>query len=266
MMMEALFNIFLDTGNSIVSTWIGVLVAVGLVVGLSRVFTHVRKIQDRKHKWSNIRYELFWSALNVATTAIVLKTFSAWLVSNGYLTTDPSPVAWYVILFEFMLYFFVFDLWFYTAHRIMHIEPIYSWTHKIHHRSMLPNPLSSTSMHPIEGVIEGLIIPLFLAAFTVHEATMMFIIPFATLMGLYVHCGYEMMPKWWYKTWATRWFISPMFHDQHHLYVTCNYGGYTTIWDFVFKTVRTRFLQDYDNLSKKAVERRREKTELSGSV
>ena len=265
-MIDTLLKVFIDTGNAIVSTWIGVIIAVTLVVALSRIFSNVRKIQNRKYKWSNIRYELFWSAINVATTAIVLKNFSAWLVSNGYLTIDTSPAAWYVVAFEFALYFFVFDLWFYVAHRLMHIEPIYRWTHKIHHRSMLPNPLSSTSMHPIEGVIEGLIIPLFLAAFTVHQTTMMFIIPFATLMGLYVHCGYEVMPKWWYKTWASKWFITPMFHDQHHLYVTCNYGGYTTIWDFVFGTVRGRFLQDYDKLSAKAAENARAKTQLSSSV
>jgi len=103
-------------------------------------------------------------------------------------------------------------------------------------------------MSPIEGVLEGIIIPIFLTAVTVNEASTLFILPFATVMGLYVHCGYEMMPRWWYKTWLTCWFITPTFHDQHHRYVHYNYGGFTTIWDWVFGTVRPQFLSDYDRM------------------
>jgi sterol desaturase/sphingolipid hydroxylase (fatty acid hydroxylase superfamily) len=36
-----------------------------------------------------------------------------------------------------------------------------------------------------------------------------------------------------------------MFHDQHHQYFRYNYGGFTTIWDRVFGTVRPRFMEDF---------------------
>jgi sterol desaturase/sphingolipid hydroxylase (fatty acid hydroxylase superfamily) len=61
-----------------------------------------------------------------------------------------------------------------------------------------------------------------------------------------VHAGYEFLPRWWTKSWLTRWFISTTFHDQHHRFFSCNYGGYTTIWDWVFGTVRPTFLSDFD--------------------
>ena len=32
-------------------------------------------------------------------------------------------------------------------------------------------------------------------------------------MGLYVHSGYEMLPRWWNRSWATKWFISATFHE-----------------------------------------------------
>jgi sterol desaturase/sphingolipid hydroxylase (fatty acid hydroxylase superfamily) len=76
----------------------------------------------------------------------------------------------------------------------------------------------------------------------------MIIIPFATIMGLYLHCGYESAPRWWYKTGITSWFITPMFHDSHHRFFRCSYGGFTTMRDRVFGTVRPTFEQDFDRL------------------
>ena len=249
-MLDFIYTVLLDTGNAVVSTWIGVFIVWTTFLALSRVFTRVReiKIQKRKFRWSMLRHELLWSALNVGITGFVLTQFASWLVERGYLTTDPTPAAWYTVAFEFALYFIIFDFYFYCVHRVFHIEPLYTWFHKIHHRSVTPNPLSSSSMTPIEGIAEGLIVPIFLAVFTIHETSTYLIIPFATLMGLYVHCGYEFVPRWWYRNPATNWFITPMFHDQHHQFFTCNYGAYTTIWDRMFGTVRARFQQDFDKL------------------
>lgn len=247
-MGEFLYRTFLDTGNAILSVWLGVVIVTSLVVALSKVFAQVKRIQKRQWQWSRVRNEIFWSALNLGITTIFLKTLSEFLVDRGYMRTDTAPTSWYVVAFEFLLYFFVFDLYFYLVHRLIHIEPLYTWFHKVHHRSITPNPLSSSAMTPIEGILEGLPIPIFLSVVTVHEASSMLIVSFATIMGLYVHCGHEIVPRWWYKNPATRWLITPMFHDQHHQYFTCNYGAFTTIWDFLFGTVRNRFLQDFDRL------------------
>ncbi len=249
-MLDTLYRIFLDSGNAVASTWIGVFIVTMVLLALARIFNRVRelKIQKRSYALATFRHEIFWSAFNIAITSFVLTQFSAWLVDRGYLQTNSEPAAWYVILFEFALYFFLYDFYFYCVHRLIHIEPLYTWIHKTHHFSTSPNPLSSSSMTPIEGIAEGLAIPGFLALVTVHETSSYLIIPFATVMGLYVHCGYELMPRWWYKNPLTSWFITPMFHDQHHQFFRCNYGAYTTIWDRVFDTVRPRFHQDFDKL------------------
>lgn len=249
-MLDFLAKSFIDSGNAIASTWIGVFVVVSTLMVVSRLFMKVRnlKIQKRSYDRSLFRHEIMWSALNIGITAFVLTQLSAFLVNAGYMKTSSEPASWYVITYEFILYFFIFDLYFYAAHRLIHIEPLYKWIHKTHHFSLSPNPLSSSSMTPVEGIIEGLIIPIFLTVFTVHEESTYLIIPFATIMGLYVHCGYEFVPRWWYRNPLTSWFITPMFHDQHHQYFTCNYGGYTTIWDKVFGTVRPRFESDFDRL------------------
>lgn len=256
-MLESLYSIFLDSGNAIATTWIGVFIVSMALLALSRIFNNVRqlKIQKRKYSLSTFRHEIMWSALNIGIASFVLTQYSSWLVDRGYLQTIAAPASWYFILFEFALYFFMYDFYFYCVHRLIHVEPLYTWIHKTHHYSTSPNPLSSSSMTPIEGIAEGLAIPTFLALVTVHEASSYMIIPFATLMGLYVHCGYEVMPRWWYKSPLTSWFITPMFHDQHHQFFKCNYGAYTTIWDRVFGSVRPRFHQDFDQVKARSTGR-----------
>lgn len=104
---------------------------------------------------------------------------------------------------------------------------------------------TALSMHPLESLIEGSIVPLFLTLFSIHETTMALVIPTSVIMGLYVHSGFEFLPRWWNHSWLTKWFISATFHDQHHRYFIGNYGGYTTIWDYICGTVRPQFERDF---------------------
>lgn len=245
--MELFYTLLIDSGNAIVSLWLGVFLVWSLLLLAAKFFMTVRtrKIQNRALNWKRLRHELLWSAFNVFCATFVLKLISGWLVAQGFLNTHTTPAAWYVVLFEFALFFFVFDFYFYAVHRAIHTKPLYRWVHLTHHRSLTPNPASYASMTPLEGIAEGMIIPIFLTCFTVHETSTYFILPFASLMGLYVHCGYEFAPRWWYQLRATKWLITPTYHDQHHQFFTCNYGAFTSIWDRVFGTIRKNFDDDF---------------------
>lgn len=248
--MDSVLNLLQVSGNAVVSLWIGIFVLTSLLAGAARISGYVRtmKIQQRPISWRLLRHELFWSACNVFCSTLVLTVLSNWLVQQGLLETNTAAAAWYVVAFEFLLFFFIFDLYFYLVHRALHVQPLFNWIHKTNHRSLNPRPLSYASMSPLEGISEGLIIPLFLSLFTVHETSTYFILPFASLMGLYVHCGYEFAPRWWYQVPATKWLITPMYHSQHHQYFTSNYGAFTTIWDRLFGTMRADFEQDFNRL------------------
>lgn len=254
--MDTFYDVFISTGNSVVTSWLMVFVVWSAVLMLARFFSNIKKIQKRPFSKVIFRHELLYSAMNLAVTIIVLKVVSTYFVEWGFIQTNPEPAAWWVIALEFTAYFFIFDLYFYAFHRLIHLQPLYRWIHIKHHRSVSPNPLSSSSMHPLEGIGEGLIIPIFLALVTIHEASMPFIVTFATLMGLYVHCGHEFAPRWWYRTWFSKWLITPMFHDQHHQYFNFNYGGFTTIWDYLFGTVRPRFESDFEALKAPAADKK----------
>lgn len=245
-MLEAVRDIILfrDPLNS----WIALTLAAMLVVGVVSGFFKARKIQPKGFRWKTFRNEAIFTAINLATAGAFLGFATWWLRDKGWISFNEAPARWWVILFEYALYFFLFDTWFYWLHRWMHKEPAYRLIHKLHHFSTSPNLLTTASVNPLESLVNGGFVPLFTALLTVHSETMLLIAPTNIIMGYYVHSGYEFFPRWWNRSWATKWFITATFHDQHHKYFNWNFGGYTTIWDRICGTMRPKFEADYDKL------------------
>jgi Delta7-sterol 5-desaturase len=238
---------FLTSANPL-AFWLKLFIGVGLALTLFRSFFAARKIQPRGFRWRTFRNEAFFGTINVVISGAIIGFSTKYLQSAGIIATIAEKPSWWVMGLEYAAYFFLFDTWFYWLHRWMHREPIYTKVHKLHHLSTSPNVLTTISVNPLESLINGGFVPLFLSAVTVHSETMPLITGTNILMGLYVHSGYEFLPRWWNKSWATKWFISATFHDQHHRYFTCNFGGYTTIWDRVCGTMRPKFEADFERL------------------
>jgi sterol desaturase/sphingolipid hydroxylase (fatty acid hydroxylase superfamily) len=214
-------------------------------------FFQVRKIQPNGFKWRALRNEVLFALINLAISGFLLGSLTSLLLRHGYIKLNTAPANGWVIAAEYALYFFAFDTYFYWFHRLMHQEPIYSWVHRIHHLSTSPNVLTTLSVNPLESLINGGFVPLFTALLTVHSGTLALIGPTNILMGLYVHCGYEFLPRWWNRSWATRWFITATFHDQHHKYFRWNFGGYTPIWDFLCGTARAKYSAEFEQIRAK---------------
>jgi Delta7-sterol 5-desaturase len=226
--------------------WLIAFVIFGFVGTVFRSFLRARKIQPHGFKWRTFRNEAIFGVINLATAGVVLGLITKALTAHGLVVFDRTPVSGWVIALEYAAYFFGFDFYFYWFHRLMHMEPIYRWVHKLHHYSTSPNVLTTLSVNPLESLINGGFVPLFTVLFVVHAPTMALIAPTNIFMGFYVHSGYEFLPRWWHRSWVTRWFITATFHDQHHKYFKYNYGGYTTIWDWACGTVRSKFLADFE--------------------
>lgn len=250
-MFEKVFAYF--TSGDPLSLWLGAFLVSGFLVGIFSGYFRARKIQPKGFRWRIFRNEIGFAVINLLITGFLLGGLNKLLREHGFITVNSAAASWWVIAAEFALYFFAFDTYFYWLHRGMHIEPFYKWIHKIHHRSISPNPLTTLSVSPLESVINGGFVPLFLSVMTVHDQTLALILPTNIIMGLYVHSGVEFFPRWWNKTWATKWFITATFHDQHHRYFKGNYGGYTTIWDWICGTVRPTFLADYEKVTTRPI-------------
>ncbi|MDG2005333.1 MAG: sterol desaturase family protein [Novosphingobium sp.] len=237
----------LTSGENLLRLWFYGFLAVGLIAGIASGFFKARKIQPSGFRWKIFGHEIGFGAINVFISGFTIGPATAWLTLNGWITFNEAPVEWWVIALEYVLYFFLFDTWFYWLHRWMHREPVYTLIHKLHHHSTSPNLMTTLSVNPLESIINGGFVPLFLTVFVVHPESMALILPTNIIMGLYVHSGYEFFPRWWNKSWTTKWFITATFHDQHHHYFVHNFGGYTTIWDRLCGTMRPKFEADYAN-------------------
>jgi sterol desaturase/sphingolipid hydroxylase (fatty acid hydroxylase superfamily) len=235
------------TGKDMLTLWLVLFLASGLVAGIATGFFRARKIQPRGFSWKIFRLEAMVAVVTLLVSGTVLGFITTQLKVHGFIVANNAPAAWRVVALEYAGYFIGFDTWFYWLHRWMHKEPVYSRVHKLHHRSTAPNLLTTLSVNPLESLINGGFVPLFLSLYSAHATTVALILPTNIIMGLYVHSGYEFFPRWWNKSWATKWFITATFHDQHHKYFTVNFGGYTTIWDRICGTMRPKFEADFEN-------------------
>jgi Delta7-sterol 5-desaturase len=256
----------LDTGNTVLNLWLWGFIAAGIVAGIATGWFKARKIQPNGFKWKQFRFEAMVAVVSVLFSGVVIGGAQKWLLGHGYITFKHEPAAWWVILLEFAAYFITFDTWFYWLHRWMHNEPFYRWIHKLHHRSTSPNLLTTLSVHPLESFINGGWVVIFITLYSIHPASMALIGPTNIIMGLYVHLGYEFFPRWWNKSWLTKWFITATFHDQHHKYFTANFGGYTTVWDRICGTVRPKFEADYVKIKDRAADWRKAPAEADSAA
>jgi sterol desaturase/sphingolipid hydroxylase (fatty acid hydroxylase superfamily) len=238
------------TGTNPIYFRLAIALVVGLVLVLCQSFFRARKIQPNGFRWRTFRNEIIFGTINIVSSAFLVGALTPLLQKHGFITYNSAPAAWWVTGLEYIAYFFLFDAWFYWWHRAMHIEPFYKLVHKLHHYSVSPNLVTTLSVHPIESLINGGFVSVFFVLMTVamlpvHTGTLGYILQTNIIMGLYVHSGYEFFPRWWQKSWATKWFITSTFHDQHHRYFNWNYGGYTTIWDYLCKTQRPKYETDF---------------------
>ena len=233
------------SGEHWLQLWVWLFIASGLVVAIVTGWLKARKVQPGGFKWKQFRFELMIAAITLLISGNLIGLMNRTLMAHHIITFQHGPAAWWVIALEYTAYFFGFDTYFYWLHRWMHNEPVYRWVHKLHHRSTSPNLLTTLSVHPLESVINGSFLAIFTSLVSVHDTTMALMVPTNIVMGLYVHSGYELLPRWWNRTWLTKWFISATFHDQHHRYFTGNFGGYTTLWDRLCGTMRPKFEADF---------------------
>ena len=55
-----------------------------------------------------------------------------------------------------IIYLLIADQWFYWMHRIMHNGYLYNYVHYIHHRWVMPIPISAIAAHPVEHILINL--------------------------------------------------------------------------------------------------------------
>lgn len=188
------------------------------------------------------REERKWSLVSSGIFGLVGAIWGV-LWQNGwtriYLVFD--EMGWAYLALSPLLLIVVHETYFYWTHRALHLPLFYRRWHGIHHRSLTPSPWASFSFHPVESLINALILPLMTLLIPVHPMILIFHLTLMTLTAITNHLGFEVLPRGAWGAFLGRHVVSGLHHTQHHRYFKYNYSLFLTFWDRWMGTEDPRF-------------------------
>ena len=190
-------------------------------------------------KRKQIRYEIYYSVI-AALIFAVFGIATYWLWYKGYTAVYEdisSYPIWYLPL-SILLVLFIQDTYYYWVHRWMHLPRVYKLIHKVHHNSVHTSVWTSFSFHPLETVLQAIVLPLLIIFLPLHTYAILGILIIMTVSATINHAGVEIYPKGKYSKWFGKLVIGATHHDVHHRRFLFNYGLYFTIWDRLMGTER----------------------------
>lgn len=217
-----------------------------------RDYWRARKLHaDKKYSKGQFRREIKWSLI----TALIFSFTGALMVlvwMGGYTKVyrdDSYPLWWSVI--SLPVFFFLHETYYYWVHRLMHHPGVFKHVHQVHHESYIPSPWTAFSFHPLEALLQAIIIPFIVILIPIHLHALIFLFTCMTLSSVINHLGIEIYPAWFAKYPVGRLLIGATHHALHHKQFKYNFGLYFTFWDRWGKTESPIYHQKFDELTQK---------------
>lgn len=207
------------------------------------------KIQHNYAKISDFMREISNSMIVSAIFATIVFIFIFTDVVNFtkiYANVNDYTIWWMPI--SFVLALVIHDTYFYWMHRLLHHPKIYNLAHLEHHKSTNPSPWAAYSFHFIEGVLEVMIVPILIFTLPMHFSVLILFSVAVLLINVYGHCGYELMPKFFRKTWLFEVVATSTFHNLHHEKFNYNYSLYFRVWDRIMETEYLDYVSTFDKI------------------
>jgi Delta7-sterol 5-desaturase len=218
----------------------------GAAEALARL-TPSRRLQPIPFTREQVRREILYSTMtSMIFAAVGTAVFFAGKLglTQVYRDIDLYGWAWFWLSIPVML--LIHDFYFYWMHRLIHHEKLFERVHRTHHLSTNPSPWAAFAFHPLEGVLEALIIVIIAVVMPVHVAALSVFALLSLIYNVYGHLGYEVMPRFLAKSPLGRFLNKSAYHNLHHRAFASNYGLYTTIWDRAFGTFNEKSEGLYD--------------------
>lgn len=238
---------FLSTDYTIWGNFLYLFIALSLIIFIRYILlseTYIRAIYQSIKKKNRNRIlshktptaqrnkEILWSGISSILFGLIgVIMIMAWQKGYTRIYTDWSDYPiWYVPI-SLILATFIHETYYYWLHRWMHRPLVYRYIHKIHHDSVSTSAWTSFSFHPIESLLQAIIIPIILVLIPLQIYVMVFFLIFMTISAIVNHAGVEVFPAGSEKHWLGKYLIGATHHDQHHRRFLYNYGLYFTFWD-----------------------------------
>jgi lathosterol oxidase len=212
------------------------LVWIALYVVLWKVLRN-RKIAEGWPTRSQVGHEFLYSLRSLVLFGlvggcVVFARLSGW--TQLYWKISAYGWTWFVVSIAILIV--LHDTYFYWTHRLMHHPRLFHAFHRAHHISVRPTPWAAYAFSPLEALVQAGIAPLALCAIPVHPLAFSLFMFWQILFNVVGHCGYEIYPPWFVKTWIGRFLNTPTHHAMHHEKFRSNFGLYFSFWDRLMGT------------------------------
>lgn len=210
-------------------------ILVGAAYHFSRKFSDHR-IENTNAPKDHIQKDIFWSIISTFIFALsgtlLIRMWQSGLI-DVYLDFSKYGIIYLLISLPVLMFFH--DMYFYWTHKLLHLKILYKHVHLVHHKSRVPTAWTAFSFHPVEAIIQALILPLLLYIFPVHLLVLIVFLTLMTILGIINHLGYEFYPAIFHKK-PLSYLISATHHQAHHKNPHVNFGLYFNWWDLWMDT------------------------------
>ena len=157
----------------------------------------------------------------------------------------PLSPGWTYLLFNLALIVLIHDTYFYWTHRLMHHPRLFRLMHRTHHLSINPSPWAAYAFSTWEAFVQAGIAPLVLFTLPTHPIAFSIFMLWQISFNVLGHCGYELFPAWFVRSWLGRILNTATHHAQHHETNRANFSLYFNLWDRLMGTNHHRYRQRY---------------------
>jgi len=196
-----------------------------------------RKINQRNYKAGQFKREVSWSTITALLFSIT-GAFMLLLWQKGYtaIYTDVAAYGWWYLPVSLFALLVLHETYYYWVHRLMHHPAIFRHVHKVHHDSNITSPFTAFSFHPLEGLLQAIILPVLLMLIPAHPAIILLQLTIMTFSSVINHLDIELYPENFHRHFFGKWLIGATHHSLHHKQFKYNYGLYFTVLDKWHKT------------------------------
>jgi Delta7-sterol 5-desaturase len=210
------------------------------------------KIQARKATQKDFIREILHSSASsvwLAVTAFIVVEGPLKRYTLIYTDIHAWPLVWLPV--SLLLALIIHDTYFYWMHRMLHIDRLFTLTHRLHHRSTNPSPWAAYSFSMIEALLEGAVVILLAFVLPLHPSVIFAFASVSFVINVYGHLGYEIMPESFRRSVWFGIINTSCYHNLHHKKFKGNYSLYFRFWDRVMGTEHPDYVKEYDWLQQK---------------
>ena len=172
-----------------------------------------------------------------------------WQLGYTQVYEDPHQYGLWYLPGSFLAATFIHETYYYWLHRWMHVPSVFRAIHKTHHESRNTSPWTSFSFHPVESILQALIVPLTIMVLPMHYWVIVAWLVFMSVTSVINHLNVEIYPRYFNRHWLGKWLIGATHHSLHHTEFRRNFGLYFTFWDRWMGTESEKFDEVYERVT-----------------